>query len=163
MNGAHSSPVSPQLSKVLNWAPGTVRRDKGKQKASTICKDCEEPALPEAPGFEQLLSCSSCLEFVFLPAFPSSYAHALTRRSVHHHCQGYEDELFEACLGRSDWHCASCATCSLCHQRRPDAQEQSQTVLCDACDRTYHLNCLNPPLESVDPDSMFLATAWQSF
>jgi hypothetical protein len=65
MNGAQSPPVSPQSLKVSNWAPGTVSRNKGKQKAATICKDCQDPALPEEPGFEQLLSCSSCLESVF--------------------------------------------------------------------------------------------------
>ena len=51
--------------------------------------------------------------------------------------------------------CKSCLTCQPTNLLSKDAvKNESQLLICDNCDRTYHTYCLNPPLADVP------ATVW---
>lgn len=43
------------------------------------------------------------------------------------------------------WRCLDCTVCEGCGQRNDDAR----LTLCDDCDISYHIYCMDPPLESV--------------
>ncbi len=49
-------------------------------------------------------------------------------------------------------------TCHLCGTSTDD----SQLLLCDGCDRAYHLYCLRPPLKAVPKKAWFCSTACES-
>lgn len=41
--------------------------------------------------------------------------------------------------------------CEICHQ----SDREDRMLLCDGCDLGYHLECLDPPLESVPTDDFW--------
>ncbi|GMH76151.1 hypothetical protein TrVE_jg8682 [Triparma verrucosa] len=49
--------------------------------------------------------------------------------------------------------CTSCA-CQICHAKH----SQSQILLCDHCDKEYHMSCLTPPLLNVPTGEWFCST-----
>ena len=50
--------------------------------------------------------------------------------------------------------CKHCACCVCGGKNEPEKQ-----LMCDECDRAYHLDCLNPPLTSVPPDDDWWVTS----
>jgi hypothetical protein len=45
------------------------------------------------------------------------------------------------------WRCMACLTCERCDLSAPEAS----LLVCDACERGYHMGCLDPPLAVVPP------------
>lgn len=43
------------------------------------------------------------------------------------------------------WVCINCKQCIKCKK----SDNESKLLICDKCDRTYHIYCLKPPLESI--------------
>ncbi|KAF9648813.1 hypothetical protein BDM02DRAFT_2059220 [Thelephora ganbajun] len=43
------------------------------------------------------------------------------------------------------WTCTECKTCEICHEKGDDAR----ILFCDFCDRGWHMDCLQPPLEEA--------------
>lgn len=50
------------------------------------------------------------------------------------------------------WRCVNCKICELCCTTK--ATDAETLVLCEQCDRAYHIGCISPALESV-PDYAF--------
>lgn len=48
---------------------------------------------------------------------------------------------------RLQWRCANCKVCEICG----DASESdsSSLIYCDNCDKSFHLHCLSPPVQSI--------------
>lgn len=46
---------------------------------------------------------------------------------------------------KKGWRCLDCTICEVCGK----ATDESLLLLCDDCDISYHIYCLNPPLEKV--------------
>lgn len=41
------------------------------------------------------------------------------------------------------WRCLDCTVCEGCGQRN----DESRLILCDECDVSFHIYCIEPPLE----------------
>lgn len=52
---------------------------------------------------------------------------------------------------RFHWRCNNCKICEVCHTAT--VEEEASLVFCDACDRAFHMNCLQPRLESTPSGS----------
>ncbi|KAI0768106.1 hypothetical protein BD413DRAFT_480173 [Trametes elegans] len=50
-----------------------------------------------------------------------------------------------------DWECTGCKSCSVCRRRRNEAS----MLMCDFCDRGWHMSCFNPPLREEPEGSWF--------
>ncbi|KAH9928673.1 uncharacterized protein B0H18DRAFT_1156648 [Fomitopsis serialis] len=66
--------------------------------------------------------------------------------------------------GRSDiaetmhsyaWVCHSCKRCEICQKKEREVVFQNKMVLCERCDRGWHMDCLQPPLEEAPPGSWY--------
>ncbi|VDN96138.1 unnamed protein product [Rodentolepis nana] len=72
--------------------------------------------------------------------------------SAHISCQALTAEIGER-LKRIRWNCMSCKRCAICSQNPSGGQkpvsaddQNSDLLLCDNCDRGYHLECVEPGL-----------------
>ncbi|KAG1773526.1 hypothetical protein EDD22DRAFT_207464 [Suillus occidentalis] len=45
------------------------------------------------------------------------------------------------------WKCTECKTCEICQEKGDD----ERILLCDFCDRGWHMDCMQPPLEETPP------------
>ncbi|KAG1831991.1 hypothetical protein DFJ58DRAFT_848085 [Suillus subalutaceus] len=45
------------------------------------------------------------------------------------------------------WKCIECKTCEICQEKGDD----ERILLCDFCDRGWHMDCMQPPLEEMPP------------
>lgn len=75
---------------------------------------------------EQLLSCVDC------------------GNSGHPSCLKFSEELTRQCMSEP-WQCIECKVCSFC-QHSGDADN---LLFCDSCDKGYHMNCLQPPMQEM--------------
>ncbi|THH27419.1 hypothetical protein EUX98_g6769 [Antrodiella citrinella] len=48
-------------------------------------------------------------------------------------------------LYQYDWHCIDCKFCEVCREKG----DESRLLFCDVCDRGWHMDCLEPPLEEA--------------
>lgn len=99
----------------------------------------EQAALREICGFckggrernkygeeEELLTCNDC------------------GNSGHPSCMQYSKEL-TARVREEPWQCMECKKCNICKE----IGEAAHLLFCDACDKGYHMECLNPPLDDM--------------
>ncbi|KAI0346560.1 hypothetical protein BDW22DRAFT_1303490, partial [Trametopsis cervina] len=54
----------------------------------------------------------------------------------------------------TNWQCASCKTCEVCLKKDGD----NRLLLCDHCDRGWHMDCLNPPLDNTPSGDWYCPT-----
>lgn len=54
------------------------------------------------------------------------------------------------------WVCINCKQCIKCKK----SDNESKLLICDKCDRTYHIYCLKPPLESI-PTTVWVCEDWE--
>jgi hypothetical protein len=103
------------------------------------CRACQEGILPKR-GWEHLLPCAQC------------------KGCWHRSCLNLPAEVFRVCT-TYDWKCQQCATCLICHKKRPYQAEGDTCLLCEGCDRPYHDDCLDPPLvlKEMPPGCAFLS------
>jgi len=109
-----------QTSPVSKTSPTITRNSPSKKRrVSATCTLCLDEA-----GDEILLTCSKCAE--------SQHPSCLQLKSV-------------AFVDTETWLCNSCKACEKCH----DGQNEAKTLICELCDRAYHIYCLDPPLTTV--------------
>lgn len=46
------------------------------------------------------------------------------------------------------WRCLDCTVCEGCGKN----EDEGKLLLCDGCDISYHIYCLEPPLDEVPSD-----------
>lgn len=56
----------------------------------------------------------------------------------------YYPQVTKVVLGKG-WRCLDCTVCEGCGERNDEAR----LVLCEDCDISYHIYCMNPPLDHV--------------
>ncbi|XP_018644171.1 phd finger protein, putative [Schistosoma mansoni] len=65
---------------------------------------------------------------------------------THPTCLDYWPELTERAR-QSPWQCSDCKTCTVCN----NSEYRSDLIICDACDKGFHIECHRPKLEeSID-------------
>jgi len=79
---------------------------------------------------EDLLTCSEC------------------GNSGHPSCLQYSKELTQR-VSREPWQCIECKICTKCQ----DQGDAANLLFCDACDKGYHMDCLDPPLDDMPTGS----------
>eukprot|EP00794_Sanderia_malayensis_P012840 gene12840-14160_t len=79
---------------------------------------------------EDLLTCSEC------------------GNSGHPSCLQYSRELTQR-VSKEDWQCIECKICNLCK----DQGDAANLLFCDACDKGFHMDCLDPPLDDMPTGS----------
>eukprot|EP00795_Rhopilema_esculentum_P005106 gene5106-225_t len=79
---------------------------------------------------EDLLTCSEC------------------GNSGHPSCLQYSKELTQR-VSKEPWQCIECKICTNC-QEQGDA---ANLLFCDACDKGFHMDCLEPPLDDMPTGS----------
>ncbi|CAH8515731.1 unnamed protein product [Schistosoma turkestanicum] len=98
--------------------------DKQEEKDGPVCYCCG--GLPTCE--EAFLICKDC----GLNAHPT--------------CLDYWPELTERAR-QSPWQCSDCKTCTVCN----NSECKSDLIICDACDKGFHIECHRPKLEeSID-------------
>ncbi len=76
--------------------------------------------------FEELISCHEC------------------GNSGHPSCLQYSPAFLER-IKAEPWLCLECKRCMLCDQ----GATADNLLICDACDKGFHMECLDPPLNSL--------------
>ena len=76
---------------------------------------------------EELLSCHLC------------------GNSGHPSCLKYSQKLVQR-IRNSVWECLDCKMCVLCAVRDKAVSTSNKLLICDSCDKGYHMDCLEPPL-----------------
>ncbi|XP_069126002.1 histone acetyltransferase KAT6B-like [Argopecten irradians] len=99
------------------------KKNSSDDEEASICDYCLK-ATSSASFSEGLLTCKEC------------------KATAHPSCMGYCESLARRAL-RSPWQCIDCKTCFVCE----DSGDPEMMLFCDACDKGYHMNCHNPPLE----------------
>jgi len=100
-------------------------------KPSTICSFCLGTSERNRKGKpEEFISCKDC------------------GNSTHPSCVKYGPELI-ARIKASPWQCLDCKSCGYCHK----AAFSNSMLFCDACDKGFHMECLNPPLSTLPEGS----------
>ncbi|KAJ7510422.1 hypothetical protein B0H11DRAFT_2168737 [Mycena galericulata] len=66
------------------------------------------------------------------------------RRSAHISCLNLTVGIGEL-IQSYEWVCIECKKCEVCHEKGDDAR----ILFCDSCDRGWHMDCLNPPVEEM--------------
>lgn len=98
-----------------------------KVKPSAICSFClgtaEQNRQKKAEG---LISCHEC------------------GNSGHPSCLQYSPPLVER-IKAEPWLCLECKKCTICEQ----AANADDLLICDACDKGFHMDCLEPPLAQL--------------
>lgn len=61
--------------------------------------------------------------------------------SAHASCLKYPPELVER-IRAAPWQCLECKSCHFCEE----AADADNLLFCDACDKGFHMACLDPPL-----------------
>ncbi|VDM26326.1 unnamed protein product [Hydatigera taeniaeformis] len=135
--------------KMPNDASASTR---GMSHIIPICGFCsgDENNNPRRGGPEEMLACWGC------------------GRSAHLSCLGLSPSMLPR-VKRLRWYCVDCKRCTICHysrssslggERTPVAisggatDKDSDLLLCDNCDRGYHLSCVAPGL-TEPPDGEF--------
>lgn len=99
-----------------------------KAKPSAICSFClgtEESNSNKQP--EGLISCHEC------------------GNSGHPSCLRYSKELVEYIKADGPWLCLECKKCKFCGA----SANADDLLICDACDKGFHMDCLEPPISSL--------------
>ncbi|KAH8871479.1 Atherin [Schistosoma japonicum] len=77
--------------------------------------------------------------------------------TTHPTCLDYWPELTERAR-QSPWQCSDCKTCTICNNN----QYKSDLIVCDACDKGFHVECHQPKLEeSIDRSLPWVCTNCQ--
>ena len=101
---------------------------RGPVKPNQLCSFCLCTAEDNKQHqFEQLLSCHLC------------------GNSGHPSCLKYSQKLVLK-IRCDEWECLDCKMCVLCSVRDKAASTSNKLLICDACDKGYHMDCLEPPL-----------------
>lgn len=58
--------------------------------------------------------------------------------------------MCKTCLDDKTKKCRDCGCCVCSGKQNP-----REIILCDECDKAYHINCLIPPLEAVPEDDWY--------
>ena len=100
-------------------------------------------------------NCASCDEVIFDENTTNITKLELLEKRVfqcstctqlyHQKCLDHCTPIMEAKLRGYDWQCSDCSLCTLCKA----AGEESQLLFCDACDRGYHMYCLEPEMKKL--------------
>ncbi|XP_046567397.1 histone acetyltransferase KAT6A-like isoform X3 [Haliotis rubra] len=102
-------------------------RHKKLAKPLPLCSFCLGPAEKNRDGkFEELISCATC------------------GSSGHPTCLKFAPELAMK-VRRLRWQCIDCKRCSFCGK----SGKEDNMLFCDACDRGYHMQCCDPPLNKA--------------
>ncbi|OWF52006.1 Histone acetyltransferase KAT6B [Mizuhopecten yessoensis] len=99
------------------------KKNSSDDEEASICDYCLK-ATSSASFSEGLLTCKEC------------------KATAHPSCMGYCESLARRAL-ESPWQCIDCKTCFVCE----DSGDPEMMLFCDSCDKGYHMNCHNPPLE----------------
>ena len=86
-----------------------------------------------------------CMFLVFPP--PSFLDHLILKdmtSSDHPDCTGLSDSQLEKAR-KYPWHCNDCKICFRC----ATPGDEESMLLCDSCDRGFHMHCTNPPTTTV--------------
>ncbi|KAL3321280.1 hypothetical protein Ciccas_000036 [Cichlidogyrus casuarinus] len=78
---------------------------------------------------------------------------------AHPSCMKMSEQIFKT-VQSLKWFCLNCKHCSICHRaNKTDKSEvqpsDAEFLLCDKCDRGYHMTCIDPTLDSPPPGSWF--------
>lgn len=92
---------------------------------SLSCDYCLKSAREKDNGdLEKILLCKDC------------------NAQAHPSCMGYNPVLAKRAL-RGPWQCIDCKICIVCE----DAGDPDMMLVCDACDKGFHMNCHEPAVE----------------
>ncbi|VDI61038.1 Hypothetical predicted protein [Mytilus galloprovincialis] len=92
---------------------------------SLSCDYCLKSAREKDNGdLEKILLCKDC------------------NAQAHPSCMGYNPVLAKRAL-RGPWQCIDCKICIVC----TDAGDPDTMLVCDACDKGFHMNCHEPAVE----------------
>ena len=95
------------------------------------CSQCNQPESSNQFGkAEKFLECKDC-----------DY-------KAHPSCMRYPPQLVYRCR-QSPWQCVFCKDCCKCE----GSGQVESILLCDLCDKGYHMECHDPPLRSKPPGS----------
>ena len=107
-----------------------------------ICGSSNSPHgdTEEAPLDQQFLFCIDCGE--------GFHAFCLDTNARNHPSSGRPNPHLE-----DYWRCQNCKFCELCGKCKSD--DEHSLLVCDACDRGYHMSCLRPKLKAAPRGPFF--------
>ncbi|KAJ3525042.1 hypothetical protein NM688_g8463 [Phlebia brevispora] len=130
--GPQGDPFAPQPSYFSVEAPPENPpkpvKKKRKPRRESICGFCKGDDARNSVGqTEKMISCVEC------------------GRSGHPTCMNLAP--IDSILRSYEWQCNDHKTCIVCKKG-----DDKRMLICDACDRGWHMDCLTPPIEEVPPE-----------
>ncbi|UKJ89354.2 hypothetical protein MACJ_002604 [Theileria orientalis] len=95
-----------------------------------LCLTCYSKTCEDIFDTEKLICCTKC------------------RQCFHSSC--YDPPLAYEVVIRYPWHCKRCKVCVNC-----DEHKDGTLIICDACDRGFHMDCINDILEEIPSGSWY--------
>lgn len=142
-----------------------------------VCGFCSgtENNNPRKGGPEEMLACWGCgrsgghFVFCYIITHSSTHFSRMNPPTAHLSCLGLSIAMLPR-VKRLRWYCVDCKRCTICHYSAPNSlggegaavtvsvgsasDRDSDLLLCDNCDRGYHLSCVAPEL-TEPPDGEF--------
>nr|CAB3257888.1 Histone acetyltransferase KAT6 [Phallusia mammillata] len=113
----------------MNVKEGIAESNIAQEIRPVICDFCLGEESRNRDGvFEKMLFCVDCAA------------------KAHPSCMKYSKSLAKKALTYS-WQCIECKTCAVC----ASAEDGDSILLCDACDKAYHMSCHYPKVKD-NPD-----------
>ncbi|KAJ7056588.1 hypothetical protein C8F01DRAFT_1154218 [Mycena amicta] len=118
-----------------NQPPAPISPTPKARSRKRHCNKCTLPVKNSKAQSERAVTCPEC--------DTTSHIDCLT-------ASGIRPRVWDV-TSTYDWVCAECKKCEICHEKGDDAK----VLFCDACDRGWHMDCLEPAVESTPKDDWF--------
>jgi hypothetical protein len=159
--------VGPEFGLPVQLAPSVASNSQSSTRAPPSPVEVPKNAVPsetapEEPEEPEDISCPTCEKVIFdleaannltkLDLIESRIFQCATCQQLYHHsCLDHCTPMMEAKIRGYEWNCSDCTLCTVCK----DAGEEDQLLFCDACDRGYHMYCLEPEMKKLPKGSNF--------
>jgi len=136
------TPATPKTPK----SPKQPKPPKAKKIKTAAIQECFSCGLAEKDA-STITKCATCLRqcsLLLWLSFPLSKIPIDSYLVVHFECAGF-NEVQIGKVGSYSWQCTDCKKCFNCMKQG----DEGNMLLCDSCDRGFHMYCTNPPTTVV--------------
>ncbi|CAO3620798.1 unnamed protein product [Cunninghamella echinulata] len=128
----------------INTKAAPTSESEKPQKKLNICTECKHLQTPKVSVDTTSLTTPICDAYQMVKC-------AKCEAKYHPTCANLTTTKQLAAVESYPWLCPDCKICCVCNS----AGDETTLMICDGCDRGWHTNCCNPPVEEI-PEGAWL-------